>query len=134
MNNPVWLAIFKDGTEIPQFKDDGSENRFKIIIDKFDELKYFILDYKEKCIQFVVDLEKGLITNSFEQLINVPQEDKNNLRLIHFRRHKVEIKENNIENSHTIVYYLGYQYNDGKDSNRKVILQIDSEGNFIIEG
>jgi len=132
MNKPMWLAIFKDGTKINQFNEDNSENRFKIILDKLAELKYFILDFKEKNIQFIVDLEKGLITNSFKQLINIYPKNKNNPRLIHFRRHQIKMSINGKEKSHKIEYHLGIQWQDSEKRNHKIILIIDSEGNWIL--
>jgi hypothetical protein len=133
MNNPTWLAILKDGTQINQFNKDNIENRFKLILDKMPEVKYFILDFKEKNIQFIVDLEHGIIANHFKQLINFSQEKKDNLRLIHFRRHQVQISERDLkEQSHTIEYHLGIQWQDSEKRNHKIILIIDEEGNFII--
>ncbi len=129
----LWTAIFSDGTKIKQFNEDGSENRFQLIKDKFDSLQYFILEDKEKSIQFIADLKKGLISTTFN---NTEKQEsignKNNLRLIFFRRHTITMTESGNQQSHTIVYHLGLQWNDNLGNNQKIILKIDSEGNFII--
>jgi len=128
-----WFAIFKDGTQIFQFDKDSKEHRFKEVKDRFDDLMYFSLsNHKGKL--FTVDLKQGII--GYNDLVfpyRESKEIKKNIRLIFFRRHKVQIGDNGKEQSHYITYHLGFQYNDEKDNNRKIILQIDEEGNFIIE-
>jgi hypothetical protein len=44
----------------------------------------------------------------------------------------VTMTESGNETEHTITYFLGLQYNLENNENRKILLQIDSEGNFII--
>jgi hypothetical protein len=140
-NNPMsslsfhWKAIFSDGSVTEQFNEDGTENKFQLVKDRFNILVYFNLANKQG-ILFTVDLIHGII--GYNDLI-LPYRDfstsekKENIRLIFFRRHKVEMTENLIEKSHTITYHLGYQYLDKLGNNRQIVLQIDSEGNFIIE-
>ena len=60
------------------------------------------------------------------------REQKENCRLIFFRRHKVEMSENCIEKSHLITYHIGLQYLDSHKNNRQIILQIDNEGNWVL--
>jgi len=36
-----WLARFKDGSELPQFSKDGSENLFRKVLDRQDDLATF---------------------------------------------------------------------------------------------
>jgi hypothetical protein len=127
----IWTAKFKGSGDICQFDfETGKENRFQLVKEKFDSLEYFILWNKEKC--FTVDLINGLIY--FNTELKEQQEilEKDNCRLIFFRRHKVEMTENNIEKSHIITYHLGFQYNDQNGNNQKIILQIDSEGSWIL--
>ena len=128
-----WKALFKDGNFINQFDEDG-EHKFKEIKDKFNGLHFFYLfnknNLKEK---FIVDLENGFIykneINSFIQ----EEEIKTNIRLIYFRRHKVEIGEKDLkEKSHNITYHLGFQYNDKNGNNKQIVFQIDENGNWIL--
>ena len=128
----LWTAIFKDDSYISQL-ENGIEHKFQEVKDKFNELKYFSIINKYTNQYFTVDLEKGLIYNngisySEEDL----KEEKKNIRLIHFRRHRKEIGENLKEQSHRIWYFLGFQYNDNLGNNRQIVLQIDENGNWVI--
>jgi len=128
----LWTAVFKDYTYISQV-ENGIEHKFQEVKDRFNELKSFSIYNKNNNQCFTVDLEKGLIYNSG---ISYSEEDlkeeKKNIRLIHFRRHRREIGEDLKEQSHMIWYFLGFQYNDNLGNNRQIVLQIDSEGNFVI--
>lgn len=127
-----WLARFADESLIPQFNSDNTENKFQLIKDKFEDLRYFYLTNNiDKT--FCVDLVNGLIFFNNHQKIDLDSlEKKYNIRLIFFRRHKIEINESNTENSHTVKYHLGFQYNR-QGINRQITLQIDEEGNFIVD-
>lgn len=130
--NPLsftWKAIFSDGSIIEQFENDV-ENRFQLVKDKFDKLILFSLVNKDYSQCFTVDLTHGLIlfnTILFKDKI----ENKENCRLIYFRRHTVELNQSGKETNHKIQYHLGFQYlKDGK--NQKIILIIDEKGNWIL--
>lgn len=123
-----WVACFKNDELIFQFTDN-KENRFQIVKDRFSELKYFCLYHKNSKLYFLVDLEQGNI--SFMDYSNRENaEKKYNIRLIYFRRHNIEIFNN--ESKHRIRYFLGYQYNDNNGINYRTILEINSDGSFII--
>lgn len=130
-----WNAIFSDGSQIYQFNKDGTENRFKLVKDKFDDLVYFNLT-NDKGITFTVDLKNGLIGYNYLALPYIENiEKKKNIRLIIFRRHRGKIGTQDLkEKEHIITYHLGYQYLDNNGYNRKVVLQINNNGEFIIEG
>jgi hypothetical protein len=140
-NNPmksltfIWIAIFKDGTKIEQYNEDKSENKFQLIKDKFTDLGYFNLTDRKGHF-FTVDLINGLIGFNYATLPYVEvevQEKKENIRLIYFRTHRIEIGEQDLkEKIHTIEYYLGFQYNDKNGNNRQLVLKIDEQGNFIL--
>lgn len=127
-----WKALFRDGSFISQFENE-KENKFQLVRDKFNELQFFYLynrnNSKEK---FIVDLDNGFIFKN--EINNYPQEfeKRENIRLIFFRRHRVEMTEKMIEKSHTIEYHLGFQYNDKLGNNQKIILIIDEQGNWIL--
>jgi len=129
-----WKAKFLNGDTIFQFDSQGIEHRFQEVKDQFNELIEFSLYNKEKCIIYTVDLINGLIYNN--QVLKEKQESqekKENIRLIFFRRHRVEINTQDLkEKNHEITYYLGFQYNDKQKNNQKIIFQIDSEGNWIL--
>lgn len=129
----IWTAKFKDSEDICQFDfETGKENRFKLVQDKFDKLEYFLLWNKDKV--FTVDLINGLIYFNTELKDKQNSTEKKNIRLIFFRRHKVEIgTEDLIAKNHEILYFLGFQYQDEKNNNHKIILEIDKQGNFIIK-
>jgi len=126
-----WMAEFDNGV-IFQF-ENGKEHRFQEVLDRINELEFFHLYHREKDIRFIVDLQKGLIKFNDCGEPNIV-EKKENIRLIYFRRRKIEIGTQDLkEKSHTIQYHLGFQYiKDGK--NQKIILIIDEVGNFIVIG
>ena len=126
-----WMAEFSNGV-IFQF-ENGIEHKFQEVLDRINELEYFHLYHKDGMsnINFIVDLKKGLIkTLDAEEPKEI--EEKQNIRLIYFRRHRVTLTEAGKEVSHTITYHLGLQWNDNLGSNQKTILKIDEQGNFII--
>lgn len=126
-----WVAIFDDGC-IFQF-EDGKENKFQKVLDRITALKWFTLKHKTTGLAFTVDLVRGVILFGHGQ--NVATEfdkTKSNIRLIYFRRNKVELGEKGEKLSHTIIYFLGYQYSDNVGNNHKVIMQIDKDGNWIL--
>jgi hypothetical protein len=128
-----WIAIFKDGSKIEQF-ENGKENLFLQVKSRFDDLVYFNLTDRKGHL-FTVDLIKGLI--GYNDLLLAYRDeylhDKKNIRLIYFRRHKIEFGEADLkEKFHSITYHLGYQYIDKLGNNRQIVLKIDSEGTWIL--
>lgn len=127
-----WMAEFSNGI-LFQF-EDNKENKFQEVINRFNDLEFFHLYHKDRTINinFIVDLKKGLIKTLDSKEPEV-KEEKKNIRLIYFRRNRVEIGEIDLkEKSHTIEYHLGFQYNDKLGNNRQVVLQIDESGNWIL--
>jgi hypothetical protein len=137
-NNPMqplsftWVAIFNDGSKIEQFTN-GIEHRFQEIKDRFNDLVYFNLTNQNGKL-FTVNLRDGLIGyNDLFMPYRELKEKKDNIRLIFFRRHKIEIGTKDLdEKSHQITYHLGFQYNTKEGINRKIIIIIDSEGNWTL--
>jgi len=136
-NNPMdsltfyWMAEFKDGV-IFQF-EDGKEHKFQEVKDRMNELEFFHLYHKNSMsnINFIVDLKRGLIKTLDSQEPEII-EPKENIRLIYFRRHQVELNQSGREINHIINYHLGFQYNDKLGNNRQIVLKIDNSGNWII--
>jgi hypothetical protein len=129
----VWTAIFKDGTYINQFVSE-EEHLFKEVQDRFSDLQSFILSNNKTHTKFIVDLERGLICgNGVINNYKIEVSEKKNVRLIHFRRHLREFTEAGKEIRHVITYYLGYQYLDKNEKNCQILLQIDSDGSWILE-
>ena len=141
INNPIsnlsfhWMARFNDNSVIVQFNSNGEEHRFKEVKDRFNELQYFYLMKTDGKQWFRVDLRNGLI--EFNQHKNIEkellEEHKENVRLIFFRRHRVDIGTEDLkEQNHEIIYFLGLQYLDKNNNNQKILFQIDKDGNFIV--
>jgi hypothetical protein len=126
-----WTAGFKDGTDLMQFNEDKTENKYQLVKNRMNELTIFYLYNKDLSKIFIVDLIKGLVGCGWTKNVEL-KEEKQNIRLIFFRRHNKEITENCIEKSHIITYYLGFQYNDKNGNNRQVVLIIDSKGNWTL--
>lgn len=135
MSNINWLAIFKDGSEIPQFDEAGNEHLFKEVQEKISDLSFFILKHKENNYSYIVDLVEGLIsTNKIQPAETEFKIFKNNIRLIYFRRNRINVDQNFQELDREIIHFLGYQYLDPLKQNHKVIIQISNEGNILIGG
>ena len=133
----LWIAEFKDGTQLKQFGQQG-ENKFQLVLDRQSELKCFSLHNWSVNLLFTVDLEKGIIycsTASSPSYISEESKSivKSNIRLIYFRR-VIETRQfNDLSKVNSTIYnFLGYQYTDSNGYNKKVILQIDKDGNFLI--
>jgi hypothetical protein len=127
------MAEFNNGV-LFQF-ENGIEHKFKEVQDRINDLEFFHLYHKDGMtnINFIVDLKKGLIkTLDAEEPKEI--EKKENIRLIFFRRHKVTLTESGKEVEHIITYHLGFQWLDLNNQNRNIILQINENGDFIIDG
>jgi len=127
----LWIAEFENDC-IFQI-ENGIEHRFAEVKDRFNELKYFTLQHKEKEISFTVDLINGLIIyNNYKNTEIV--EKKENIRLIYFRRNRITMTESGVETKHDITFFLGLQWTTIDNENRNIILQINQNGDFIING
>ena len=126
-----WTAILEDGSKIEQFNSDGIETKFKEVQDNFDKLFLFILKNKDNSKCFEVDLYNGRI--SFNTYNSIKTNTiKNNIRLINFRTVQKIFSEDITLLKTIIQYKLGFQYNDENNINRKIILIIDEQGNWVI--
>jgi len=126
-----WMAKFEDSI-LFQF-DNGKENRFQLVKDNLDKLLFFHLYHKDGNKRFIVDLKNGIIKYNSSSLPEI-KEEKNNIRLIYFRRHTIKIGEIDLkEKSHIITYFLGLQWTFN-NKNKNIILQINDNGDFIIDG
>ena len=132
--NFLWVARFKYGQELKQIDDNGTEVSFKEVLDRMKDLESFTLyDKNNKENYFSVDLIKGNIQYKSNDYI-APQflKEKKNIRLIYFRRRRLMLSEDTAKQEQFIYYFLGLQYLDENNINRKVIFQIDNEGNFVV--
>ena len=126
----MWIAIFKNNEILKQFNNDGSENLFKLVLERLKDLKLFTLIING--IYYTVDLVNGCIyinQNNNIVLQNIPK-FKQNIRLIYFKRNIIKINQN--EENKQIFYFLGFQYNDKDNKNHKIYLQIDENNNCVI--
>ena len=107
----VWEATFIDGTKIKQFEGD-KENLFSEVKKKFTLLESFKLVHKEKPLIVTVDLLRGLLFlgHGREEVETEFRKSKKNIRLIFFRRNKINFDEQMKETSHNVSYFIGFQY------------------------
>jgi hypothetical protein len=129
-----WTAFFKNDNPSPICQFDGKiEHKYKEVIDNFDNLSYLTLHHKEQNIQFTIDLIKGTVSygNTFFSF-SEESTQKFNIRPIYFRRVRKYLDEHLKEIDTDIHYYFGLQYNDEKNNNHKIILEIDKLGRFIL--
>lgn len=131
-----WLAQFSDGSQLKQFETNGKENLFRGVLDRQNDLTKFILFHTEKSLRLTLDLRIGVI---YINNIQMPQpellsnvDDRNNKRLIYFRRITKEIAQTGNVINTTVLYFLGYQYNNLAGKNFKKVVQINSNGDVII--
>ena len=135
LHHPLQVEMLAQFTINLQFNEDGMENKFKMVQERINELNSFYLYNKDLSIIFKVDLQNGIISLGKTQKIesDLLKEKKNNIRLIFFRRHRVELSTQDLkEKKHEIIYFLGFQYLDKKGNNQKIIFQIDSEGSWVL--
>lgn len=128
-----WEAKFNDSSVICQY-NKNNENSFKKVQENFGSLKYFSLYHVSKPLRIIVDIQKGLIYfNTINKIVdNDLNIEKKNIRLIYFRRNKIILNEKFQKKEYIITYFIGYQYIDKNGKNKKVLLQINQEGNIII--
>jgi len=123
--NYLWQAELNNGKIIAQL-DAGIEHKFQEVKDNFKDLIAFkLMSRKNLNDTYTVDLINGIIYHSNTKITE--SSSKTNIRLIFFRRHQVEMNENNIEKSHKIVYFFGMQYLDDNNSNKQITLEIKNE-------
>lgn len=127
-----WRAILKDGKKINQIEG----KLFKEVRDNFSNLAYFILYHKEKDIKFTVDIAQGLIYFGSPKILESDNrliKKRENVRIIHKRIQREFVSTQNFQTIEMKVnYLLGLQYNDEEGKNRKILMQIDENGDFII--
>lgn len=135
----VWLANFKDGSELCQYNKDETENNFKQLLDRQDELKYFALINRHNGVTYVADLEHGCISYGLlkepilEPRVDMLRKHSYRYRLIYFR--EVERSFNNSlqeVGNPSITYFLGFQYTDENNVNQKRIIKINPKGNWVV--
>lgn len=128
----TWVAEFSDNSTISQFTPEGQEVLFQEVRDRFSDLTSFTLNHTEKSIAVRVDLTQGIVyVNDVQQPLD-ESENKNNIRLIFFRRHRVDMSMNGQEMNHGIFYFIGFQYLDDQNNNVQKFIQLDQEGNILL--
>lgn len=130
-----WLAQFSDGSQLKQF-DNDKENLFRAVLDRQNDLVKFILFHTEKSLCLTLDLKLGVI---YINNVQMPQpellsntDDRNRKRLIYFRKVIKEITQTGKTLNTTVLYFLGYQWNDKSGNNRKRLIQISENGDLVI--
>ncbi len=134
--NLVWTVKDINDREFNQFNSTGEESKFNLDWFKYNSIKSFSLQHTHKPLKITVDLTRGFIfinSNINPDLDMDLFQDKTNIRLIFFRRHRRNLSSSLQELSHEIIYVVGFQYNNNLGNNYKVINIIDQEGN-ILEG
>ncbi len=138
--NFQWEAIFKDGKIIPQYEED-KEHPFSEVRENFSDLVLFKIKHICLPLEIAVDLTRGLLFYNlgcgmelYEAIGSVDPDfikEKENIRLIYFRRHTHQLSAQLDELAHTLVYFIGYQYTIN-GINHKVIVQVDNNGHLTI--
>ena len=130
--NLVWKALFNGSTELNQFNNE-KENKFKQVQERFKDLIFFELIHVYKPLRIRVDLRRGLIfINNINFVASEICSERKNIRLIYFRRNKIDINFTSNISKHDVYYFIGFQYNDRFGKNHKILLNIDQDGNIVI--
>jgi len=138
LNSPLkfhWTAVLKDGTEIAQFDANGVEHLYKEVLDRADKLVTFYLVHITKPLKLTIDVTRGILFINGKQDTsweNV-QEIKHNVRVIFFRRHKETTNLDFKLITHEIFYFLGYQYNGVNGVNYQTVVQLNDNGDMVIQ-
>jgi len=123
----LWEVVFKDGATLKQFNPDGSENSFKKIQERYNEVTCFKLISNSE--NFEVNLLNGCFTLNNQKIYFFEPEDKINYRLIFFKRRTTVMNSTNIFTE----YWLGWQTTiNGK--NEKRIMRISNKRVYFTEG
>jgi len=128
-----WIASFNDNTSLSQFDNEGNEVLFKEVQNRFSDLTLFTISHQRKNLSISVDLIQGLIFVNDQQRPWNNEIEKNNIRLIFFRRHRVVIDDIGRMRGQETVYFLGFQYQDQNGNNCQEVLQIDQQGNILVD-
>ena len=129
-----WKVQFNDGTELKQF-NNNKENLFQDVLDRLNDITLFTLYHTERPFYVSVDTRKGLIlVNNSCQDYYGNNNDKKNIRLIFFRRHRISISGRLKSKKEQLFYFIGYQYTTSSNKNKQVFLQINQEGHIAIGG
>lgn len=128
-----WVAKFHSHPDLEQFPEGGGEHVLREVLVHHNDLKIFSLVNQENRAVISLDISNGLIHINSNQ-IPEPEllSDNRKFRLIYFRRNKVTFSTGLKELSRTVVYFLGYQYNDNQGRNHKKMIQIDENANITI--
>lgn len=113
----LFVAVFKDGTEIEQTQEDRStinpdKSAFFDVLQRQDELAYFYLRDHEKT--FMVDLENGQFEIGGVPILKEGGPELFNYRLIYFHRNWQHIKGDTIV-AREREYHIGFQANYYED-------------------
>jgi len=130
----IWKAYFNDEV-INQFDDvdQTKENLFKKVLERQDKLKLFCLFNVITKTNYIVDLVNGAISIGGVSKLAIDHINKQNNRVIYFRRIVKEITLNKTldETLKEITYFIGFQYTvEGR--NVKKIIQIYEDGRIVI--
>ena len=134
----VWLAMFRDGTLLHQFDDEGQtrEHRFQEVLDRQDMLHTFCLLNLKTGSVYHVDLEHGRIRVSrpgsrvTEPEAEVEGDPSRRYRLMYFRRVTQRMTgDRYIESAEgsSTSYFLGVQYTAPDGSTVRRLLQITAD-------
>jgi len=132
--NYYWIAQFKDNKYFGEYDENQKEHSFAEIKERIDDIKFFFLINKQNTYDnFIVDIENGSISVGHYSKLLENITEKKNIRLIFFKRRTVEVAQRDLQTVKEDIYFiLGFQYNTITGENRKLLLQIDNNGNFVI--
>ena len=139
--NFQWLALWKDGSLLSQFKKEGGENLFRPVLEDQENIKQAsVVGLKDKKFEgnkFTVDLERGvLITEcageasrefALADKILLEAWERPVYRLIYFRRNVQEFKGTGEKSGpQRIIHVLGFQTTIA-EKNYKLCFAIDND-------
>ena len=125
----IWTAVYSNGDELSQYKDDGSENLFSDIDQTKLEAFYISTPDEYWC----VDLTDGTFMIN-EESFNFEGFDGVDFKLIYFRRVRQVIGMCDDTHTTSVIHHLGWQTNiDGKNYQRVMAIAEDGSITFKIK-
>lgn len=127
----LFIAVFKDGSRYYQDKFDRSRDQpltrssFFDVQEQLADVSRFILTDGRR--SHCVFLDDGHFVTEGQEISN-PHRELINYRLIYFRRIEQSFEAGVAAAPRVVAYFIGWQANDARGQNYKMLLEIPSTG------
>ncbi len=123
----MWKAIYNDGTELPQYEEDGTENLFKSI--EQSKLVKFVV--RTETDEAIINLLSGSIEINGQKLDFQYNEQEH--RLIYFRRTRTNLGPQGLNKVEECAGWQSTIPGETGPKNIKRIVRLDNRGKITIQ-